>query len=368
MKRLPNGENLIAPSARGLVERTLPSPATASGRAILWELRISASPQRQAPILHSFGTVNRGLVESTSIHRASRISRRIRSMLSPWVGWFARLVRSCKLARPRWQFGLVSNLSICERMTSETPAVEMSTFSASQSNLLRAFDLRSGRLCPRLVPLRERFTQQRSADSPLDGSQAAFTLTWWLSFSQNRYVRPVLQTPALFIELGPFASVRDASTFLLGSLRSPNRKSPRHQDSNDHFPSLGGTASAGDSTLFGSTSNSLLRRLQVPPIYKLSCMNRGVVGRWSCSLCQPPDWLTYEGAWQSLSVSGLMMHWLDNLPANAVGCVSYHPLHQTLWISSNSSNASTTTYCFFPKPGARVAPNTCCRWSMRRSR
>ena len=43
---------------------------------------------------------------------------------------------------------------------------------------------------------------------------------------------------------------------------------------------------------------------------------------------QPPDWLTYEGAWRSLSVSGLMMHWLDNLPANAVGCVSYHPLHQ----------------------------------------
>ena len=43
---------------------------------------------------------------------------------------------------------------------------------------------------------------------------------------------------------------------------------------------------------------------------------------------QPPDWLTYEGAWRSLSVSGLMMHWLDNLPANTVGCVSYHPLHQ----------------------------------------
>jgi hypothetical protein len=65
-------------------------------------------------------------------------------MLSPWVGWFARLVRSCKLARPRWQFGLLSNPSICEHMTSETTAVDMATFYASQSDLLRTFEFDRG--------------------------------------------------------------------------------------------------------------------------------------------------------------------------------------------------------------------------------
>ena len=124
-------------------------------------------------------------------------------MLSPWVGWFARLVRSCKLAQPRWQFGLLSNPSICERMISEVPAADVATFAAVQSDLLRAFEFdrsayardlfRYGHDPPRNGALIRRLTEVKQAFHP----------DLVLSFSQNRYVRPVLQTPVLFLELGP---------------------------------------------------------------------------------------------------------------------------------------------------------------------
>ena len=249
-------------------------------------------------------------------------------MLSPWVGWFARLVRSCKLARPRWQFGLVSNPSICERMTSETPAVEMSTFSASQSDLLRAFEFDRGAYARDLFRYESDSPSNAALIRRLTEVKQAFHPDLVLSFSQNRYVRPVLQTPALFIELGPLPRSVTRPHFFLDPLG--------HQ-----------TESLLVTEIRTITSRPLAaqRQREVQRFWFETCeqpitaasstadlqafLHESRRGRKVVLLAlQPPDWLTYEGAWRSLSVSGLMMHWLDNLPANAVGCVSYHPLHQ----------------------------------------
>ena len=249
-------------------------------------------------------------------------------MLSPWVGWFARLVRSCKLARPRWQFGLVSNPSICERMTSETPAVEMPTFLASQSDLLRAFEFDRGAYARDLFRYESDSPSNAALIRRLMEVKQAFHPDLVLSFSQNRYVRPVLQTPALFIELGPLPRSVTRPHFFLDPLG--------HQ-----------TESLLVTEIRAITSRplALQRQREVQRFWFETCeqpitaasstaalqvfLHESRRGRKVVLLAlQPPDWLTYEGAWRSLSVSGLMMHWLDNLPAKAVGCVSYHPLHQ----------------------------------------
>ncbi|MGH8608911.1 MAG: hypothetical protein ACREX9_16315, partial [Gammaproteobacteria bacterium] len=79
----------------------------------------------------------------------------------------------------------------------------MATFSASQSDLLRAFEFDRGAYARDLFRYESDPPSNAALIRRLTEVKQAFHPDLVLSFSQNRYVRPVLQKPVLFIELGP---------------------------------------------------------------------------------------------------------------------------------------------------------------------
>jgi hypothetical protein len=248
-------------------------------------------------------------------------------MLLPWVRWLARLVRSSSSLGTQ-EFGFASNPLLCEHMHSEVGSALAWTRSIRQREALLAFDF------DRYSYAQDLFRSCRDAEANpglmdvLFELKSSFRPELVISFTQNRYLRQVIGTPTLFWEVGPLPRGVTAESFFCDPIG--------HQT---------------ESLLVSHATEILNRRIGADRSEELQRVWRDLVelriladerrstleaevraraqGRKVLLLAlQPTDWLTYEGAWRAVSLSGLILGVLERLPSSYCACISYHPLQQ----------------------------------------
>lgn len=246
-------------------------------------------------------------------------------LLMTWVDWICAMIVASQGPARSIDFALIANSSICAQFASRIDAGMGVAFPITQYEAIGAFAFDRGDYSRDLydtdrlhrvdnAPLLRRLAQIREEFSP----------DLVLSFSENRYLHAAFPASRLlFLELAPLP--RLCSRYYLFT-------DPCGHQSGSLLAAAAGSKpvdSDPGSPLAAIFSDLFTSRLRVHPLHDS-------VAQWLDAIApdrkialialQPEDWITYDGAYETLPMESVLMRCLQALPEDWLGIPTYHPI------------------------------------------
>lgn len=237
-----------------------------------------------------------------------------------WVKYFARTVQGIQGA-----FALAANATVCHKWQEMDQAELMpqQCFPLDSFKVLSEFRYKRTDYARALYGSGEVLN---SLTSDLFRICAEFKPDLIVMTSQNALARKAFSgIPVLSIEqaplprLGhPFRTMFDPNGHQTGSmLETHTARIKALPFEPSHYEQLRGLLSA----IRSNATTVEQRALEAQ--YALASIRRE--GRVALLVTQPPDWVTYEGAYQDIALEALLYAWATRLPAGWIGVPTYHP-------------------------------------------
>jgi hypothetical protein len=248
--------------------------------------------------------------------------------LLPWIHWIAQQIGAARVARTPLRFGAISspallaelNMLLGEPLEFQEHLLQyhaISAFGYSRPAYMR--DL----FCREADPVVNNVLFEK-----LSVACDIFQPDFIISFSQNRYLRRASpRSSVLFTELGPLSRRYVNQTFFFDPVSHQRESMLVTQLERiappGPAPGLAGVRWLWNELIAAPTLATQESRDAAQMISRFHAAGRKVV----LAALQPPDWLTFEGAFEALAPESLVMRWADELPENWVALVSHHPAY-----------------------------------------
>jgi hypothetical protein len=247
------------------------------------------------------------------------------TFLTPWIDWIARIIQA-HADIPDLFVGIASSPWLCRALQELVGPIR--TFPINPVDVLRPF--RMDRVCygqDLARPARDVVGNERlcAIISAMAGDLRPDAI---LSFTQNRYLAALSPSICtLFTEMQPLPRNFGTGFFIDPSGHQTEsllvKAAPR-------IRSLQLSPAAEDAIERDWESRFTRPNRNHPETAEmLSWFLRETNGAPVAMLAlQPPDWLTVEGLSDATPVDGLLLAWLDALPANWLAVATYHPAYR----------------------------------------
>lgn len=250
-------------------------------------------------------------------------------LLSVWVSWVAQFVRMENAAGGgRFNFAIATSPWLCDFFRGTGPETATLQIEVSPRGVLEPFGGDRFRYLRDLYAPASTPPVNQALVDVFAEIRDSFNPDLILSYAQNRYIEAAFHDKRhVFSEMAPLPRITGQSAFFF----DPSG----HQTAN--------LLRTGASRL----RNVVLPQADADEVLALwqhnvrdrcieAARTRGL-DQWLASVreegrpvallaFQPPDWLTYEGAYETIPLDALLMRWLSDLPPEWLAIPTYHPL------------------------------------------
>jgi len=243
--------------------------------------------------------------------------------LIPCIDWIARIVRM----QPAGEisFGFASSPPLCRGLGEQIGVMPCRRFEINPRDILEPFAFDRHAYGRDLYARADSMKDNAPLIRFFQNIDQNFCPDVIITFSQNRYIESLFaHRRTLFWEMGPLPRQGDGYSFFID---------PRsHELSNLLNSEIARIRTLPVSTTTTDTLSACWDRLVTAPAKAhpqaekiAQWMDEARQGR-SVALfaMQPPDWLTYEAGYDSVSPDTVMMRWLNDLPPDWIAIATYH--------------------------------------------
>ncbi|GBO81709.1 hypothetical protein AA0242T_2411 [Acetobacter aceti NRIC 0242] len=250
-------------------------------------------------------------------------------MLSVWVSWVAQFVRMENAAGGgRFNFAIATSPWLCDFFRGTGPETATLQIEVSPRRVLEAFEGDRYRYVRDLYAPASTPPVNQALVDVFEEIRESFNPDLILSYAQNRYIETVFHDKRhVFSEMAPLPRITGQSAFFFDPSGHQTANLLRKEAS--RLQNIILPKADADEVLALWQHNVRDRCVEAAKTRGLDQWLAGIreEGRPVALLAfQPPDWLTYEGAYETIPLDALLMRWLSDLPSEWLAVATYHPL------------------------------------------
>lgn len=285
-------------------------------------------------------------------------------LLKVWVNWAVSLTLAGAYTSPTTRYYIISSASLCELFREQTSGLSREAHEAPSCIALSQADCLASMEFDRFQYARDLFASEaapitnmrlfEALCSAAEATQADIVL----SLSQNRYLRPAFacalgkngprSQAVLFSELSPLPRRSCPATMFLDPAghQTQSLLATRPTQIQDAPISDGdvGTLTRSWDRWVGRPTRFYAGRLGVSEFLEQKRQGRRVL----LLAMQPPDWLTYEGCYGTISPDNLIARVASDLPEGWVLLPVYHPQYSLSPATEALLQSEATNILFAP--------------------
>ncbi|BCI65485.1 hypothetical protein AAJCM20276_01090 [Acetobacter aceti] len=250
-------------------------------------------------------------------------------MLSVWISWIAQFIKmENAAASDRFNFAIATSPWLCDCFQSIAPEIETSRIEISPRRILEPFGADRYRYVKDLYAPSSSPPVNQALVDIFEEIRDGFKPDLILSYTQNRYIEAAFRDKRhLFSEMAPLPRITGRSAFFFDP--SGHQTASLLHEGASRLQNLVLSKSDADEVLALWQHAVHDRCIEAAEARGLTQWLDSVRedGRPIALLAlQPPDWPTYEGAFETIPPDALVMRWLSDLPPHWLAIPTYHPL------------------------------------------
>jgi hypothetical protein len=248
-------------------------------------------------------------------------------LLKPWIEWISRIIIQQNSIGINFSF--VSNIFLCEDLKRNLNGTPCSLKIINQRDILRQFSYN------RLQYAKDLFCESITEGKNHKLSEEIvdflefFSTDIVISFTQNIYIEEHSKNiKSLFMELGPLPRSNGTLSFFFDSMGHQSNSILNNFARNIKSLPLTFENQRDVLEIWSNYINDVRVSHEVSEKIRIWIDDIRGDKRIVAFALQPPDWLTYEGAWQPFPLDTLLMNWLEELPEDWLAIPLYHPAYE----------------------------------------